>query len=594
MTDEAPKTASEVVSTTAPTPMLPGRPAFLDAVSSAYSDRGKGVVVLSGNTHDLFFSSRVGVSGGFLELEQTIFQEWREKFHVVRLDISTGIDFYDEDADLRILQAAVGLSDKLPGVEKVGDLKALIKETRHSPLPALVALRDMLEAVTVARRTQPLVKKVLTVIQLAGSLFPQGDFDRLGELDRQRLVTFLNMIESPAFKNSGHLIILVADTRSEINRRIIGLPSVAGVEIDLPNEDERRRYITSVVASSGKDAISFEKSLDAFAVETTGLRLTNLQDIMEASRRTRRKITSKQVNAVINDALESLLGGVVRVKRPSHTFADVIGYTTTCNILAGVMKRCESPATAVSGVLVVGPNGTGKTYLMEAAAAESGRVVIELVGLRGSYFGETDAFFEKFWMVVRTFGKIGIFIDEAATAFGSVHRADTHETEKRLAGNIIKLMGDPTMKAKAVWFLMTSRPDELDPDVKSRCPIQIPVFDLVGEERARFLTQMLERKKLPVPAGAEFEEVLALTLDYSNRDLDFLVAEVISSEHKSVRETLGFWQASCSIKVERELQKMIAAQHCSYPSLLPTDLKEEVRKPEFNQKMQLLRAMLYS
>jgi ATP-dependent 26S proteasome regulatory subunit len=593
MTDEAPDTASVEVPTVPPPPANAGRPPFLDAVSTAYSDRGKGVVVLSGNTHDLFFSPKVGGKGSFLELEQTIFREWRDKFHVVRLDISTGIDFYDEDADLSILQGAINLSDKLPDAPIIGNLKSIIKETRHSPLPALVLLRDMLEAVTGARRILPQVKKVLTVIQLAGSLFPQGDFDRLGELDRQRLVTFLNMIESPSFKNSGHLVILVADTRSEINRRIIGLPSVAGVELDLPNEEERRRYVTSFMQTSGKDAVRFEKGADAFGVETTGLKLTNLQDIMEAARRTRQVITSKQVNEVINDALESLLGGVVRVKRPGHTFADVIGYKSTCEILRSVMRRCESPSTAVSGVLIVGPNGTGKTYLMEAAAAESGRVVIELVGLRGSYFGETDAFFEKFWMVVRTFGKIGIFIDEAATAFGSVHRADTHETEKRLAGNIIKLMGDPTMKSKAVWFLMTSRPDELDPDVKSRCPIQIPVFDQVGEERSQFLVQMLERKKLPVPEGVELEEVLHLTSDYSNRDLDFLVAEVMSSDDKSVRKTLDFWQASCSIKVERELQKMIAAQHCSYPSLLPGDLKAEVRTPEFNQKVQALRALLY-
>jgi SpoVK/Ycf46/Vps4 family AAA+-type ATPase len=245
-------------------------------------------------------------------------------------------------------------------------------------------------------------------------------------------------------------------------------------------------------------------------------------------------------------------------------------------------------------VLIVGPNCTGKKYVMEAAAAQSGRVIIELVGLRGSYFGETDSFFEKFWMVVRTFGKIGIFIDEAATAFGSVHKADTHETEKRLAGNIIKLMGDPTMRAKVVWFLMTSRPDELDPDVKSRCPIQIPIFDLAGDERRTFLVQMLERKKIKAPTGTELDEVLALTADYSNRDLDFLVSEVRAARGKTVRETLDFWQASCSIKVERQLQSMIAAVHCSYPSLLPPALKEAVRLPQFNREIQSLRALLYS
>lgn len=580
----------------APVKPLPYRPAFLDAVSAAYSDRGKNVVVVSGNTHDLFFSPKVGEKGSFLPIEQSMFQEWREKFHVIRLDISTGIGFYNEDADMKAMQKALALSEASQEGTKSPDLRALLRETRHSPLPALVALSDILEAVHRARSTQPSVKKVLTVIQLAGSLFPQGDFDRLGELDRQRLVTFLNLIESPWFKKSGHLIVLVADTKSEINRRIVGLPSVAAVEIDLPNQEERRRYIGSFQEGPVKSPVTFEKDKNAdwFATETTGLRLTNLQDIMEASSRTGKAITGKQVLSVINESIEILLGGVVRVKRPGHTFEDVVGYQSTCDTLRRVMARCEKPETAVSGVLIVGPNGTGKTYLMEAAAAESGRVVIELVGLRGSYFGETDAFFEKFWLVIRTFGKIGIFVDEAATAFGSVHRSDTHETEKRLAGNIIKLMGDPTMKSKVVWFLMTSRPDELDPDIKSRCPIQIPVFDLEGDERTEFLTKLLERKKLPVPQGEELAEVLKLTEDYSNRDFDFLVAEVLGSEDKSVRKTLEVWQASCSIKVERELQKKIAAQHCSYPGLLPKELRAAVRTTEFNREIQLLRAQLYS
>jgi SpoVK/Ycf46/Vps4 family AAA+-type ATPase len=406
-------------------------------------------------------------------------------------------------------------------------------------------------------------------------------------------VTFLNLIDSPSFTASPHLVVLVADTRSEVNRRILAVPSSACVEIDLPLDGERRDYINFNLQTGGVKP-TFERNEEQFVADTCGLKLTNLQDIMEASRRLGEHITSKQVNEIINDALESLLGGVVKVKRPNHTFADVVGYAETVGILRDVMKRCEDPTKAVSGVLIVGPNGTGKTFLMEAAAAESERVVIELVGLRGSYFGDTDSFFERFAMVVRTFGKIGIFIDEAATAFGSVHRTDTHETEKRLAGNIIKLMGDPTMKSKVVWFLMTSRPDELDPDVKSRCPIQIPVFDLAGEDREKFLAQLFRRKKIAVPEGEEMVQVLQLIQDYSNRDLDFLVAEVNASNGLSVVQTLKRWRASCSIKVERDLQKLIAAQHCSYPGLLPEELRDEVYKPEFAKRVQVLKQMLYN
>ena len=69
------------------------------------------------------------------------------------------------------------------------------------------------------------------LLQFAPSLFPEGDFDRLSELDRQRLVTFLNWINDPFFSHSGNFIVLVSDTKSEINRRVLAPPVTAHVEI---------------------------------------------------------------------------------------------------------------------------------------------------------------------------------------------------------------------------------------------------------------------------------------------------------------------------------------------------------------------------
>src|SRR5207245_8823930 len=100
--------------------------------------------------------------------------------------------------------------------------------------------------------------------------------------------------------------------------------------------------------------------------------------------------------------------------------------------------------------------------------------VIELANIRGSYFGETEKFFELLRWHLDTFGKILILVDEAHTAFGSVHSRDSHETEKRLAGNVIKIIGDPKYLGKVVWGLMTSRPEELDADVKRHDPTQVP------------------------------------------------------------------------------------------------------------------------
>lgn len=214
---------------------------------------------------------------------------------------------------------------------------------------------------------------------------------------------------------------------------------------------------------------------------------------------------------------------------------------------------------------------------MEAYAVESGRVVIELTGLRGSLFGQTDSFFELLRWHIRTLWKILILVDEAHTAFGSVHSSETHQTEKRLAGNIIKMMSDKSLLGKVLWGLMTSRSDELDPDIKSRCPIQIPMFDLEGEERREFVSAMFDTKGIRLE-GEELIQALAETRYYSARDYDNFVREVLTKRRKrsevGVLEVLQGWNASMSIRSQREFQTLIALLHCTYPKLRPERLRD--------------------
>jgi hypothetical protein len=384
---------------------------------------------------------------------------------------------------------------------------------------------------------------------------------------------------------------LIADTRSEINQRILGLPSVDTVEIELPTASVRRKFVDSYVGDKG-GSISFEKGTDDFIEATAGLQLTSMRELLEVGRRSGQMISRHAVNEEINDALRADLGDVITVSRPIHGPADIVGYEETGRLIMSVMKKCDNPAKAVPAILISGSNGGGKTFQMEAYAAASGRVVIELTGLRGMYFGQTDAIFEKLRLRIKTYGKVLILVDEAHTAFGSVHKPDTHETEKRLAGNIIKMMGDLTLFGKVLWGLMTSRPDELDPDVKSRAPIQIPIFDLEGDERKLFIKKLFAREKIEM-SDDELEEVLKITAEYSNRDFSFLVKEVLGEDEPSVLKTLAHWQASKSILRQRKLQRMIAAQHCTYPILLPADLKDRVGTEEFEQELQRLTLSLH-
>lgn len=567
------------------------RPDFIDRLSRAYTRKGKSLMLLTGDTQDLYWNGRVQE---FLPLEQSLYQELSGKFTVLRVDAASGISFYSED-DERAVVTACQIADKMPSSrEKVGDVRQEIRRNQHQPLPTLVLLRDISDAFRHARMApESGLKPLCVVVQYAASIFPAGEFDRLGELDRQRLITFLNMVNDPSFAAGSGLLLLISDTRSEINSRILALPHTEAIQIDLPTASDRQRFVEHFLARG--NGVQFSQGQQAFIEDSAGLKLTGVQDLLEVAQRSGEPISRKHVLEEVNARLEAELGDVVKIVRPNHSPADVIGYTETATVLAELFEDCEDPETAVPVMIVSGPNGGGKTFTMEAWADPSGRVVIRLAGLRSQWFGGTDILFEKLRLLIETYGKIMIMVDEAHTQFGSVHDSDTHKTEKRLAGNIISMMSNPAFLGKVVWVLMTSRPDELDPDIKSRAPEQIPIFDLEGDARRSFVAEMFARKGIQL-SEEELTEVMQSTEHFSNRDFKNLVGKVKAKQRRNpeltVVEVLRKWRASTSIILERELQKLIAAQHCSYPDLLPEDLRN-MQASELQNRVDELRALLH-
>lgn len=544
------------------------RPSFIDEVAHAYNSRGKRLVLVTGNVLDSFASAAARV---FLPLEQTIYREWQSKFLVLRMDMATGVSFYD-DADR---EALVGVCRRWDAIasepQRIGDVSALIEHHRYDPLPTLVLLQRLSDAVLKLRAADSsLAKPLCIVVQFAGSVLPDGDFDRLSEVDRQRLVTVLNWINDPLFVKGANLILLVSGTRSEVNRRLLALPSAHAVELALPADADRARFVRNFVEHATRP-VQLDGGEASFVADTAGLRLTSIDDVLESAARSGEAVTRKAVLAEVNLVMQAELGDIIRVSIPDHGPDSIVGSEATKDILQSVFARCENPETAISAVLVSGPNGGGKTFQMEAFASASGRIVIELTGLRSMWYGGTDKQFERLLWFINTFGKVLLLVDEAHTAFGSVHKSDTHETERRLAGNFIKMVGDPRLRGKLLLALMTSRPDELDPDLKSRSPVQIPIFDPEGDARRTFVTDLFRRRGMTL-TDAEGQELLARTTHYSARDFDNLVREV-KAQAKPVLDVLQVWQASTSIFRQRRLQTLIAAQHCSYPQLLPSALR---------------------
>lgn len=573
-----------------------GRPSFLDQISRFYNVRRRNVVLLTGNIEGPFWKPGTGGGeGDLVSVEQLLVSELSPKFNVVRVDMGEGVTFYDNSTQgevTRVCESVDGL--RIPE-GRIRKFKEFLANTVHAPLAALRAVQAIIEAFERVKKDEPAIKPVCVVMQHTGSMLPAGDYGRISELDRQRLVLFLDTVSMPAMANGNHLIVLVSETRTEVSDKILRRPNAAHVEIHLPAKEERAQVVNMFcrkydIKFKGED----ENGREQFIELTAGLSIANILDILEEARNTREEVTKEQVLKEVNDVIQLRLGDIVKVKRPQHTPADVVGFKDVGEILESVFQRCEDPETAVSAMIISGPNGSGKTYQAEAYAGQCGRIVLEIGNIRGMYFGETDRFFELLRLHVETLGKVLIEVDEAHAAFSSVHRQDVHETEKRLGSNFIKMIGDPRLLGKVLWVLMTSRPDELDPDVKSRSPIQIPIFDLEGEERKAFVAGMFARKNIAV-TEEELARILDKTGHYSARDFSFFISEVIARQRKDKEvkaiDVLSSWQASSAIKCQREFQSLIATQNCSYPNLIPQKFRD-MGDEKILQRIEVLKLLL--
>jgi hypothetical protein len=572
----------------------PSWPPFSDAVERAFSLRGKRVVVLYGNRNDLFWNPRKGEFMSLIDLLNVrLTGRWQRegdktedevRFNTILFDPARGLSFPSDD-DRK------GVAETLKKAGK--DFEAVAKQVQtlpdpqnnHAPLPNLVLARHICEGVEAARVKESKLPALAVLIAHGATMLPSGELEKLPELDRLRVAEALSWFESDFYQ--GHnLVVIVVDQLSQLNRSVLNLPTVEPIEVGLPTESERLHFLRHTGRKPAYANVTFDPTIETIAQDGAGLQLKKLESVLMQAAGEQQPVNRKGLLVEANNHLAVALNGIAILKMPTHTPDDLVGFTAVKESMQFAFDRCDDPATAVPVVIVPGPNGGGKTFTVEAFAAKSGRTVIELTGLRSQWYGGTDALFELLRFQLLNFGRVLITVDEAHTAFGSVHSRDSHETEKRLSGRIIQMMSDKRFRGRLLWVLMTSRPDLLDPDIVSRASVQIPILDLQGAEREEFVVQLLTRAGITVPD--EFKATLLKTTEtWSSRDLSELIAEAKAHKDAPLHKVLELWRppAAEALPERRRFQGLIAAKHCSYPAVLPpwiTELTVEQREREID------------
>ncbi|CAG8625053.1 3690_t:CDS:2, partial [Dentiscutata heterogama] len=205
----------------------------------------------------------------------------------------------------------------------------------------------------------------------------------------------------------------------------------------------------------------------------------------------------------------------------------------------GVLRR-----HFISGVLLFGPPGTGKTMLAKAVAKESGSTVIEIKSsdVYDMYVGEGEKNVRAIFSLARKLSPCVIFLDELDAIFGS-RRSDIHNGAHREIINQFMAEWDGLTSRNEGVLIMgaTNRPFDLDDAILRRMPRRILVDLPTEKDREQILHLHLRDEKLE--SSISLANLAKITNLYSGSDLKNLC---ISAALAAVREDAEKEQANSS------------------------------------------------
>ena len=432
-------------------------------------------------------------------------------------------------------------------------------------------------------------KKIALILDFAETIAPAGDISGMSADDRNALVILKRWAQNAAFLQADITICLIAENQIELNQSIVQNPGVASIQIPLPDENERLRFIHDqlkvIPLPAGSDVTDTQ-----LAKLGAGLKRVQLQSLISQSVQNRRPLTTKFLTERKKDLIEAESGGLLEFIQSRFDLSMVAGHEQAKGKLqnAAVAIRGGHTDVVPMGYVICGPVGTGKTFLTTCFAGELGIPVVMLKNFRSMWQGVTEGNLERVLNLLRAMSPIAVMVDEADAQLGNRSMSGDSGVGNRVFAQIAQFMGDTELRGKVIWFLLTSRPDLLPVDLKrqGRAEEHIALFyPETGEERIAMLRAM-QKKTGSALASAEGEK---LFLDYrgtlSGADIEAILvrARMRSVLAQEVTISTADLQAalqdfiSPSYPSEIEMQSLAAVLECTSRALLPPKYREMER-----------------
>lgn len=488
--------------------MEPVLPAWATTLRERYLSGESSVFLLHGNVRDIQPWADGGGTLGYVDVREFLTRFLgRNKDLLVYYNLSEGLEF-PTPAMATAFKRAVDARRILERREPVGE------PLPRAPLGVLGLIEDLV--------TDP-TQRAAVVVDYLETIVPNGELSFMGEADKANLVTLHRLGGDPGLLASDNLVVLVTETLSDVQRRLVASSHIALLEVPLPSPEDRAQFLG---VEDRRDVVS-EITDEQLAKVTAGLSLLQIRGILRQARQSRIPVSFATVNQRKKAIIEQECHGLVEFVEPRHGFAAVGGMEAVKEELMRVAEAIKQGQRnrVPMGAIFVGPMGTGKTFVAEAFARESGLTCLKFKNFREKWVGSTEGNLEKILRVVDGLGYVLLIIDEADRSLSSGSEGDGG-TSSRVIARLKEFMSDTSHRGRVLIVMMTNRPDKLDTDLKrpGRFDLKIPFFfPEAADERREVVRALIKRAGIPLAANTGLEAVVTATAGYSAAEIEAVV-----------------------------------------------------------------------
>lgn len=424
-------------------------------------------------------------------------------------------------------------------------------------------------------------QNIALVMEYAETIIPMNQLSYMGEEEKSNLIRLLQWTKNDYLSTSNNIVIMITENLSEVHRRFTSSTQVGIIEISLPKEDVRRDFATQnsdLIFADGMDVRNFSSVC-------AGLTLVQMQGIIRRAQQKQTSIDFKVVNSHKKAIIEQECQGLVEFIAPKHDFSHVGGQKELKSELKRISEAIKMGHRnqVPMGMLFVGPMGTGKTYIGEAFAGESGLTCIKFKNFRERWVGATEANFEKILQVVKALGYVLLIIDEADR---SMSGGDSDGgTSSRVIARLKEFMSNTEHRGRIVVVMMTNRPDKIDIDLKrpGRLDYKIPFFFPQDDEtRTAIMRALIRKNNIRLTEEANPELVQEELVGFSAAELESVLLRAIqlsTADERAEVNQKDLLQASKDVIPSRdtrmlEYMEMLAVFEASSRQMLPAKYRE--------------------